>query len=156
MTACWEARTRRDQVLLAAMAAALVGTVLWLGAYRPAEAARRAAEQRYERALEGQARVARAAGRIQPLQGAAAGPVADVSAADAVNASARAAGVVLSRVEPDPAGGVQVAVQAVPPTALFPWLAALQRDYGVAARRLTVIKDDQGALSVDATFAEGS
>ena len=154
MIAWWEGRTRREQALLAVMAAAFVAFGLWFGVHRPVAQARDAAAQRYDRALQTQAVVETAAARIRLLERGGSQPVRRAPAAEAVNASAAAAGVTLSRVEPDPAGGVQVAVGGVAPAQLFPWLAALQQDYGVTARHLTVVKDEQGALSVDATFAD--
>jgi general secretion pathway protein M len=154
MIAWWETRTRREQALLAVMATLLVAVLMWFGVYRPVGQAREAAAQRYERALKTQAVVGTAAARIGQLQTGGPRAVRRAPAAEAVNASAAAAGVTLSRVEPDPAGGVQVAVGGIAPGQLFPWLAALQQDYGVSARHLTIVKDEQGGLSVDATFSD--
>ncbi|WP_374467855.1 type II secretion system protein GspM [Phenylobacterium sp.] len=150
MRAWFEARTRREQGLLAVMAAGVLLFGLWFGVWRPLEQARVAAERRYERAVRDAAVVAQAAAAVRATPTGAPRPT--LPTAEAVNAAARAAGLTLARVEPDPAGGVQVAVQGVAPARVFPWLAALQTEYGVTARHLTVIKDDQGALSVDATF----
>lgn len=154
MIGWWETRTRREQALLAVMAVLLVAFLLWFGVYRPVSQARAAAAQRYDRALKTQAVVATATARIRQLQRGGPQSVGRAPAAEAVNASAAAAGVTLARVEPDPAGGVQVAVGGIAPAQLFPWLAALQQDYGVSARHLTIVKDEQGALAVDATFAD--
>lgn len=151
MRAWFEGRTRREQVLLTLMALALAGFLLWFGLYRPLAQARAAAERRLDRAAAEAAEVDRAVARLRVLGAARARP-APADPAQAVNASASAAGLTLARLEPDPAGGVQVAVAGVSPSQLFPWLAALQTDYGVAPRHLTVIKDEQGTLSVDATF----
>lgn len=154
MIAWWEGRTRREQALLAVMAASLVAFGLWFGVHRPVAQARVASAERYDRALKTQAVVETAAARIRVLERGGSQPARRAPAAEAVNASAAAAGVTLARVEPDPAGGVQVAVGGIAPAQLFPWLAALQQDYGVTARHLTVVKDEQGGLSVDATFAD--
>lgn len=155
MIAWWESRTPRERVLLAVMAAGLVAFLLWFGVHRPVAQARDAAAQRHDRALRTQAAVETAAARIRQLQRGGIQTVRRAPAAEAVNASAAAAGLTLSRVEADPDGGVRVAVGGVAPAQLFPWLAALQQDYGVTARHLTIVKDDQGALSVDATFDDG-
>ncbi|WP_309091693.1 type II secretion system protein GspM [Phenylobacterium sp.] len=154
MIAWWEARTRREQALLAVMAATLSAFLLWFGVHRPVAQAREAAAQRYERALRAQGEVEAAAARIRQLQKGGASSARRAPAAEAVNASAAATGLTLSRVSPDPGGGVQVAVGGVSPAQLFPWLASLQQDYGVTARHLTVVKDDQGGLAMDATFAD--
>lgn len=151
MRAWFEGRTRREQVLLTVLAVALAAVLLWLGLYRPLAQARAAAERRLDRAAAEAAEVDHAVARLRVLGAAArARPAADP--AQAVNAAASAAGLTLARVEPDPSGGVQVAVAGVGPAQLFPWLAVLQTDYGVTPRHLTVIKDEQGTLSVDATF----
>ena len=148
-------RTRRERALLALAAAALLAFVLWFGAHRPVAETRRAAEQRHARALADHAAVARAAARLRALEGAAPRHAPKVAVAEAVAASAAAAGVTLASIEPEAGGGVQVAVGGASPAHLFPWLAALQRDYGVAPTHLTVIKDEQGALAVDASFGGG-
>jgi general secretion pathway protein M len=151
----WTARTPRERVLLATMSVALVAFVLWFGAYRPLAQAHAAAERRYDAALSEQAAVRAAAARIRRLQAQATAPTRTAPPAEAVNASAAEAGLTLTRVEPEEAGGVQAAIGGVSSTKLFAWLAALQRDYGVTPRHLTVIKDEAGGLSADATFGGG-
>ncbi|MFN3582701.1 type II secretion system protein GspM [Phenylobacterium sp.] len=156
MIAWWTTRTPRERLLLGVMAGLLLVFGLWFGVHRPLAQARAAAERRYDRALKEEAAIEIAAARIRTLRTAGGGASRKAPAAEAVNASAAAAGVTLSRVEPDPVGGVQVAVGGVSPAQLFPWLAALQRDYGVTPRHLTIVKDEQGGLSVDATFGDGA
>jgi general secretion pathway protein M len=156
MTAWWQARTRREQILLGVMGAALLAFVLWFGVQRPIAQAKAAAAERYDRALADRAVVETAAARIVALRRGPGGDVKRVPAAEAVNASAAAAGLTLTRVEPEADGGVQAAVGGVAPAQLFGWLAALQRDYGVTPRHLTVIKDDAGGLSADASFGGGA
>ncbi|MCR5874062.1 type II secretion system protein M [Phenylobacterium sp. J426] len=152
MEAWWTGRTARERMLVAVMGAAIAAFALWFGAYRPVALAKAAAERRFDAALEEQAAVRSAAARIRRLQAQAAAPPGAAPAAEAVNASAAAAGLTLQRIEPDETGGVQVAIGGVSSVKLFGWLAALQRDYGVTPRHLTVIKDEAGGLSADATF----
>lgn len=154
--AWWDGRTPRERTLLMVMGAALVAFLLWFGAYRPLHLAKAAAERRYDAALKDQAAVQSAAAQIRRLQAGASAPARKAPPADAVNASAATAGVTLTRVEPGEAGAVEAAVGGVSSGKLFGWLAALQRDYGVTPRHLTVIKDDAGALAADATFGGGS
>ncbi|WP_395670999.1 type II secretion system protein GspM [Phenylobacterium sp.] len=153
MRAWFESKTPREKVLLAVMAAALLAFALWFGLFRPLAQARAGAERRFELAAREAAAVQAASARLKSLPRPAQGRAADP--ARAVSETAAAEGLNLSRVEPDPAGGVQVAVNAVAPMRLFPWLASLQADHGVTPRHLTVIKDEQGTLSVDATFGGG-
>lgn len=152
----WQARTRREQILLGVMGAALLAFLFWFGVQRPIAQAKAAAAVRYDRALADRAVTEAAAARISALEGRQAVQAKRVPAAEAVNASAAAAGLTLARVEPGADGGVQAAVGGVAPAQLFGWLASLQRDYGVTPRHLTVVKDDAGGLSADASFAGGA
>jgi general secretion pathway protein M len=151
MKTWFEGRTRREQVLLAIMGGGLLVFILWFGVWRPVDHARASAERRYERAARDAAVAARAVAAVRALPAAGAAR-SGLPVADAVNAAAQSAGLTLARAEADPAGGLQVAVQGVAPARVFPWLATLQTEYGIAPRHLTVIKDEQGTLSVDATF----
>lgn len=156
MTAWWQARTRREQILLGVMGAALLVFVLWFGVQRPIAQGKAAAAERYERALTDRTVVEAAARRISALRREAGGEVKRIPVAEAVNASAAAASLTLASVAPEADGGVQAKVGGVAPGQLFGWLASLQRDYGVTPRHLTVIKDDAGGLSADASFAGGA
>jgi general secretion pathway protein M len=152
MRTWFEGRTPREKVLLAMMAAGLLGVLLWLAVFRPLAQASVGAERRFEQAAREATAVQAATARLKNL------PRTVQAAADparAVSETAAAEGLSLSRVEPDPTGGVQVAVNGVAPMRLFPWLAQLQTAHGVTPRHLTVIKDEQGTLSVDATFGGG-
>jgi type II secretory pathway component PulM len=75
--------------------------------------------------------------------------------ADIVRESLETAGITPARIEPDPEGGVRVALNAVPPIVLFPWIASLQTAHGIAPRHLIVVKEGQGALGLDATLSDG-
>lgn len=133
------------------MAMAFAAFLAWFAVWRPVAAAHDAAERRHARAVQDRAVVVRTVARIRQVGGARAGG-RTVPAGEAVNAAASAAGVTLAALEPDPEGGVQVRLNGIAPSRLFPWLATLQRDYGVAPRHLTIVKDGEGTLSVDATF----
>lgn len=152
MIAWWTSRSRREQILLAVLGTLALVTVVWLGAFRPLAAAARAADTRLARAAEVEAAVDRglaelAVIRRHPRPRTASRPVAEV-----VVESAAAADLTLARSEPDPGGGLRISLEAVAPGALFPWLATLQREHGVAPSHLTVLKSEGGALTVDATL----
>ncbi|MFC3078117.1 type II secretion system protein GspM [Phenylobacterium terrae] len=149
----WNERSGREKALLGVMAAALAAFGLWYGLYAPLLAARERALERHEAALQTQAEVGRAVARIKALQGRVTAPAPSVAPEEAIAATAAAAGVPLSRTEPDPEGGLRVAADAVSATALFPWLGRLQREHGLAARHLTVVKGEGGGLRLDATLA---
>ncbi len=146
------ARSPRERLMLGLMGLALAAFALWYGLYAPLLAARDRAQASYEAAVQAQTQVKRTVTRIKALRVAVKPPQVTASPEDAIRTSAEAAGLSLARVEPDPAGGLRVAIDAAPATALFPWLAGLQRDYGLAAQTLTVVKGEEGGLRVDATL----
>jgi general secretion pathway protein M len=154
MIAWWAGRSRREQLLLGVMAAIALVLVAWFGILQPLAKARRAAAERLSEAAATQAAVERGLAELAALRRAAPARPNRRPMARAVTESAAAAGVTLARAEPDPGGGLRVGIEAVAPAALFPWLAALQRDDGVAASHLTVVKADGGGLNVDATLVE--
>lgn len=145
-------RSPRERLMLGLMALAVFAFALWYGLYAPLLAAREGAQASYRAAVQGQAQVRRTVIRIKALRGAVKPPQPTASPEDAIRSSAEAAGLSLTRVEPDPAGGLRVAIDAAPATSLFPWLADLQRDHGLAAQTLTVVKGEEGGLRVDATL----
>ncbi|HEX2558750.1 type II secretion system protein GspM [Phenylobacterium sp.] len=149
----WSERSGREKALLGVMGAAVGAFGLWYGLYAPLLAVRERALERHDAALVTQAEVGRAVARIRGLQARAAAPAASTSPEEAVAATAMAAGISLARTEPDPEGGLRVAADAVSATALFPWLGLLQREHGLAARNLTVVKGEGGGLRLDATLA---
>lgn len=153
MSRWWSERSGREKVLLGVMGAALAAFTLWYGLYAPLLAARERALVRYQAAVQAQGEVGRAVAQIKALQGRVTAPAPASAPEEAIAATAAAAGVPLSRTEPDPEGGLRVAADAVSATALFPWLGLLQREHGLAARHLTVVKGEGGGLRLDATLA---
>jgi general secretion pathway protein M len=152
----WTDRSGREKALLGVMGAALVAFGLWYGLYAPLLAARAHALARYDSALASQAQVGRTVARIRGLQGRVAAPAPASAPEEAIAATAAAAGIALSRTEADPEGGLRVAADSVSATALFPWLGLLQREHGLAARNLTVVKGETGGLRLDATLARAA
>lgn len=148
----WTMRTPREQVLIGVAAAIALVVVLWLGVWRPLAAAHDAAQARYARVAATERRVQLAVAQIGALRRSARRPPAPMAAAEALSAEGQAAGIAFSRMEDDPGGGVHVVIDTVAPTLLFPWLGKLQREHGVAAQHLTVVKADANAVSVDAIF----
>ncbi|MDD3836853.1 MAG: type II secretion system protein GspM, partial [Phenylobacterium sp.] len=110
------------------------------------------ARDRYESALSTGAEVRRATARIKAMQGQVAIAEPTRAPEQVIAETAATAGVLLVRVEPDPEGGLRVALDAASATNLFPWLALLQREHGLSARNLTVVKGEGGGLRVDATL----
>ncbi|MFN3522487.1 MAG: type II secretion system protein GspM [Phenylobacterium sp.] len=147
----WSARSPREQAMLAVLGALCLGLAGWFGLVEPLRAARQASAARLERAVETRLVVARATAEIADLERAAR-PAPSATPVDAaVSQAAEAAGLTLARVEVEASGGVQAVLEGAPSTSVFPWLLALQREHGVVASHLTVLKGD-GGVDVDATF----
>jgi len=154
MTNWWSGLSRRERILVGLLAALLAAGLVWYGGWQPVTHFHRAAASRHQQALEEKETVLALAARIRAL-----GPTRTLKAtrpvADIVRESLEAAGITPARIEPDPEGGVRVAVNAVPPTLLFPWIASLQTAHGITPRHLIVVKEGQGALGLDATLIDG-
>lgn len=149
----WNALSRREQILVGLLAALLAVGAGWYGVWRPIAHFHQAAAFRHQQAVDEknavQALVAQIRARGSARRSKAARPLADL-----VRESLEAAGITPARIEPDPEGGIRVAVNAVAPTLLFPWIASLQTAHGIAPRHLIVVKEGQGALGLDATLTE--
>jgi general secretion pathway protein M len=153
MRTWWETRSRREQALLAVMAAGVAAFLLWFAVLTPLAAANRAAEARYATAVETDLAVSRTLGEVARLKAPPAPASARRPLDAVVSETAAAAGVNVGRIEADPSGGLRVSSPSAPASALFPWLALLQREHGIVATHLTVLKNDTGGLAVDATLA---
>jgi len=154
MIAWWNGRTARERWMLAILAGLLVIVILWLGGLKPLtawadEAARRRADAAAAEVAVDRALAEMAAIRSKPVK-----PLGKPLEA-VVSETAAAAGVALDRVEADPSGGVRIAIEGADAKAVFPWIARLQTEYGVAAQSLTALKED-GALVLEATFVQAS
>lgn len=144
-------RSPRERTMLAVLGLLVAALVLWFGVLTPLAAARQASEARLERAVQTRLAVDRALAEIAELRRARTAPASGAPVDVAVSRTADAAGLTLARIEADPGGGVQAVLEGAPATAVFPWLLALQREHGVVASHLTILKGD-GGLDVDATF----
>lgn len=152
MITWWNSRSRREQILLGVMVLCLGLAVLLFGVVRPLQAAARAASERHAAASQTEAEVARNVAAIARLKAPAKAAPRRLPLEAAVNSTATAAGIALGRVEADPSGGLRVAAPSVAPTVLFPWLSLLQREHGVAASHLAIVKNETGGLALDATL----
>jgi general secretion pathway protein M len=150
----WRGRSGREQAMLAILGALVLGLALWFGVVSPLVRARAAADARLERAIAQGAAVDRALAELAGLRKGDSATAARIPVEAAVTGSASAAGIVPERVETEASGAVQVILKDAAANAVFPWLLALQREQGVAASHLTVIKGDNG-LDVDTTLSRG-
>ena len=108
------------------------------------------AEERYVDAVERQARIeAKVAALQQPVDGR----VAKFSGAiDAfVSQSAGETGIAVASVTPQSDNRVNMVVESAKPTALFGWLARIERE-GIAVESLSVNPAGNGAVSATLTL----
>lgn len=152
MVAWWNGRTARERWMLGVLAVLVLGVALWAGVLKPVRAWGERAADEHARALETKASVDRALAEIATLKSRPV-PRAAQPLDALIGDTAAAAGLSIARLEPDPAGGVHVAIEDGQAGAVFPWIAKLQTEQGVAARSLTVLKED-GGLVVEATFVQ--
>jgi general secretion pathway protein M len=145
-------RSPRERAMLGVLAALALGLGLWFGVVAPLAAAQRAAAEKLDKAVRVERAVEGALSELAAVQRRVKPPASHAPVDEAVSRSAEAAGLVLGRVEADPSGGVQATLQGASANALFPWLVALQREHGVVASHLTILKGEGGGLDVDATF----
>lgn len=148
----WQARTPREQLLLLVAAGLALLALLWLALLRPAEhyaERQRGVERQATQAL---AEVRRLAGartaapvRAQPTE-----PVQLL-----VARRASEAGLTLASLEAPDGLRVTLAIDAVRPVVLFPWLDALAARDGVTVETLAVARNDDSSLAVRATLTAG-
>ncbi|MEH6677431.1 type II secretion system protein GspM [Phenylobacterium sp.] len=148
----WTTRSRREQILLGALAGLLLIFILWFGVASPLRGAARDAEDHLARALADEAVVDAAVTEIARLGEAAPAPTRSAPVEQLVADTAAAAGLEVVRIEAGGDGGVQAVVMG-PSASVMPWIALLLAEHAIAARHLTVLKGDVGQLDVDATFA---
>jgi general secretion pathway protein M len=148
----WAARSQREQLMLAAMAAVLILIGGWYGVAVPLGKAAEASEQ--------SARIA--AGRLAQLETAArSGNVSPGAlAAEArqplqgvVDAAAQASGVTIDRRREEEDGRLTVWVAGLDPATLMTWLTTLARVHGVAVTEVTASRIEGGLLEAQITLA---
>lgn len=130
----------RDRAIVYALAAAVVATLLFLVVWRPLHAWSSGQADRYERqvALLDWMRTNEAAARTAATRSGEASNGAAGSLLTVVANTAAAAGIQLTRYQPEAGGGVSVVLQGQDFNALLRWLAAMQSERQVRIRQLSV------------------
>ena len=148
----WSARNARERAMLALMLLAIGAFALWLGAWRPLDAAARSARQHRLQATTDLAEVRALAAAVAERQEQRPPPLTGEALAGAIARSAAAGGVAISRQRTADDGRLVVGIDAVEAPALFAWLDLLARQHGLAPVSLKVEERD-GSLAVEAGFA---
>lgn len=154
LLAMWHARPPREQMLLSVLGALLIGLGYWLLVLAPARAGAQAARDRYVAASESLMEVEAGVARISGLSGVAAntGPGNAGSLRAELARSAEAAGLKITRLQPDNDGAVAVWLEPAPPPAVFAWIGGLYRDGGISVKRLSLAKGENGLAQAQIAF----
>lgn len=147
----WEARTVREQRMLAVMAVLLAAVFLWLAVVRPMLGWREQAAADRTGAEADLARVQVGLRLTAPAP--AARPVIDVEGFEPlVTRTAEAAGLGVTT-GMDATGGLAFRIPAASSAALFGWMSALERDHGIAVVSLGVVENTDATLQVEGALS---
>ena len=150
LRAAWEARSRREQVMLAVMGLALLLVVGWFAVLVPLNGAVKGSEARLRKAGERFAQLD-AAARTGGLPVTAGQPLQTV-----VEASATAAGLTLDRRREEADGRLTVWLSGADPGLVMGWLTSLARAQGVAVSEMTASRTDGGLLEAQITLGRAT
>lgn len=151
LTDWWSLRSRREQGLLALMAALAVLTLAWLLFIRPLGDAVAAAKERHDRAVMALAEARGQAAIIRRFEGART-PTPQGSLESIIAAAAAQAGFQLSRVQPDGEDRLSLSLASAKPQAFFAWLDRLASGQGLVVDRLNVTSNSDRTLAVELTL----
>lgn len=144
------ALSQRERILVAVAGLLLAVLVGYYGIARPMYGAMVSAEEDYVAAVERQARIeTKVAALAQSADGQAGrfGGTLDAF----VSQSAGETGIAVASVTPQSGNRVNMVVESAKPTALFGWLAQIERE-GVAVEKLSVNPAGAGTLSATLTL----
>jgi len=142
--------SQREKILVGIAGLLLAGLVGYYGIARPMFGAMASAEERYVDAVERQARIDV---KVSALQQPEDGQVAKFSGVIEafVSQSAGETGIAVASVTPQPDNRVNMVVESAKPTALFGWLARIERE-GIAVEALNVNPAGNGTISATLTL----
>lgn len=151
--AWWKGRSLREQRLLLVMLALLGVTILWLGIYRPVDAALSAARARHADAAvrlgEVRAQATTLGALAKSFVAPPAGPLVEL-----VTADANAAGFGAAVIAPQGDRRVSVSIPSARPAALFGWVSRLE-GRGIIVERLSARANSDPTLAIDMTLVSG-
>jgi len=143
----WDGRTPRERVMLAVMAAAILGVGGFYGVVAPLKRASDDARLGLQEAREQSAALKLASGRAAPSKPDSR-PVAAI-----VEASAASLGVPIARKRQEGDGAFTVWITAIDARVLLPWVAALEREAGLGVVGFTASRLDNGLVEAEVSFA---
>lgn len=128
----------RDQLALLIMAAAVGGYLLFMLALQPLHRARAQLEQTNRATAEVLARVDRTASAVVALRETQTTPARSRNLTALLNSGAEAAGLRISRLQPNSGGAVQLRLEGVSFDVLLRWLVGLEGNEGLLLEELSV------------------
>ncbi|MDB5471675.1 MAG: hypothetical protein JWR84_3235 [Caulobacter sp.] len=146
LRSAWEARSRREQVMLAVMGLAILLVVGWFAVLQPLNGAVKGSETRLSKAADRFAQLD-AAARTGGLPVTTGQPLQTV-----VEASAAAAGLTVDRRREETDGRLTVWLTGADPGLMMTWLTSLARAQGVAVSEMTASRTDGGLLEAQITL----
>lgn len=147
----WRERSLRERRLLVVMGALLVVTILWLGIYRPVQAALSDARARHQEAV---VRLGEVRSRAEALRDLRPAPLTG-SLAELVTRAATEVGFANAAVAPQGDRRASVSVPAARPGPVLAWFAALEAR-GIVVDRLVARTNADATLTIDATLSGGA
>ena len=157
LAAYWAGRTPRESGLVAGLGLLLLAALLWYGLIAPLSAWHGESRDRYTASVE---RYRSVEAGIARYQSASAGAIAQLGGDQPVRTiaseRARVHGVTIARVLPGDDGRLNLWVDQAESTALIDWLADLDRQYGIAALRITIEREEGGFVSAQMILERAS
>ncbi|WP_327753540.1 type II secretion system protein M [Sphingobium sp. SJ10-10] len=151
----WDERSPREQWMLGLMFGLLAVVILWLGVFRPLDAAQRSARDALREATDRNAVIRAKVKLLKSLPRAAGIADTGVPLDQFIGQSAGEAGLTLERAQAQGADRLDMAIASVRPVALFSWLAALEAQ-GVRVETMSARPSPTaGSVSVQAVLVRG-
>lgn len=148
----FQARTAREQALLAGLAVLVVLTVLWFGVLAPAMSWRADAAQRYANAAEGYETILVQVSEYRALSAQAVSSGDREPLRTLADRTARERGLSISRVQPLDDGRLGVWMEQADADAMMGWLSVLAREHGVSAERVSLDRDGENRVRAQLTL----
>jgi general secretion pathway protein M len=146
----YRVRTTREQRLILIMSVLVAAVFLWLLVIRPLSDALAFSRARHTEAVIERAEARAQAEALRDLRRT--GGVALTQPVESLIArSASQAGFQLSRIQPEPGGGVSIGIEAARPQALFAWVSQLERE-GVIVSSLSATANADRTVAVQGSF----
>jgi general secretion pathway protein M len=146
----YRVRTVREQRLILIMSGLLAAVFLWLLVIQPLNDALAFARARHADAVIERAEARAQAEALRGLRRTG-GPALSQPVESLIARSAAQAGFQLSRIQPEPGGGVSIGIEAARPQALFAWVSQLERE-GAIVSSLSATANADRTVAVQASF----